>query len=252
MAQVLELLAKQALAAQAPVQAPLQPQLPYPTWMDVQEDTLSIAASGEGASFYSDLGENPAEEEPGLEVASEASALFLSSSVSALMGCAAAFLQVPWMPAAEPRWSVFRKQAMAPRPQKFPALPDFMEEVRSYWDRPASGPSVLKHAAPLASLEGADKLGQAVFSPVDSTIAALVKAPPVGGLGRDPVCPNPQCKVTETHLKRVYAAEAQETRLSNTASLLTWMVYCARPRSPVQHTAADLRSPRSSSWPEPG
>ncbi|MGH0120455.1 UNVERIFIED_CONTAM: hypothetical protein FKN15_066342 [Acipenser sinensis] len=32
---------------------------------------------------------------------------------------------------------------MAPRPQNLPAFPDFMEEVRSSWDRPDSGPSML-------------------------------------------------------------------------------------------------------------
>ncbi|MGH0157099.1 UNVERIFIED_CONTAM: hypothetical protein FKN15_038354 [Acipenser sinensis] len=70
-----------------------------------------------------------AEEEPGFEVASEASAPPLSSSVLALMGRAATFLQVPWTPAAEPCQSFFPMQAMAPHPQKFKALPDFMEEV---------------------------------------------------------------------------------------------------------------------------
>ncbi|MGH0148007.1 UNVERIFIED_CONTAM: hypothetical protein FKN15_039123 [Acipenser sinensis] len=55
---------------------------------------------------------------------------------------------------------------------------------------------------------------------------ALVKAPPVGGLARYPTCPNPQCKVTETHLKRVYAAEAQATLLSNTVSVLTAYMDC--------------------------
>ncbi|MGH0139752.1 UNVERIFIED_CONTAM: hypothetical protein FKN15_043173 [Acipenser sinensis] len=151
MAQVLELLAKQASTTLAAVPAPLQPQLPYPPssrgdqggWEEasqlVQEDMLSIVASGDGASFSSDM-------------------------------------QVTWMPAAGPFWSVFRMQAMAPRPQMFPAFPDFMEEVRSSWDRPASDPSVLKQAAPLASLESAEKLGLAGFPPVDSTIAALVKA----------------------------------------------------------------------------
>ncbi|MGH0142258.1 UNVERIFIED_CONTAM: hypothetical protein FKN15_075902 [Acipenser sinensis] len=77
-----------------------------------------------------------------------------------------------------------------PRPQQFLAFPDFMEEVCASRDCPASGPS-------------AEKLGLEGFPPVD------------------PACPNPQCKVTETHLKRVYAAEAQATRLSNTASVLT-------------------------------
>ncbi|MGH0126193.1 UNVERIFIED_CONTAM: hypothetical protein FKN15_026667 [Acipenser sinensis] len=65
--QVLELLAKQAPAAPAAVSTLLQPQLPYPPsprrdhggWDEasqlVQEDMLSIAASGDGASFSSDM-----------------------------------------------------------------------------------------------------------------------------------------------------------------------------------------------------
>ncbi|MGH0168951.1 UNVERIFIED_CONTAM: hypothetical protein FKN15_055856 [Acipenser sinensis] len=180
-------------------------------------------------------GEPPADEEPGFEVASETSAPLLCSLVSALMGRAAAFLQVPWTPAAESRRSVFRTQAMA---QKFPAFPDFMEEVRSSWDCPASGPSVLKQAAPLASLEGVENLGLAGFHPVDSTIAALVKAPPVGGLARDPACPNPQCKVTETHLKPAYVAEAQATRLSNTVSVLTAYMDVVLHKAPLPELVA--------------
>ncbi|MGH0153465.1 UNVERIFIED_CONTAM: hypothetical protein FKN15_027294 [Acipenser sinensis] len=35
------------------------------------------------------------------------------------------------------------------------------------------------------------------------------------------MCPNPQCRVTEMHLKRAYTAGAQATRLANTASVLT-------------------------------
>ncbi|MGH0127698.1 UNVERIFIED_CONTAM: hypothetical protein FKN15_021528 [Acipenser sinensis] len=88
-------------------------------------------------------------------------------------------MEVPWTPSAEPRQSIFQTQAMAPRAQKYPAFPAFMEEVRSSWDRPASAPSELKQATQLASLEGVHKLGLAGFPPVDSTIAALVKAPPL-------------------------------------------------------------------------
>ncbi|MGH0134855.1 UNVERIFIED_CONTAM: hypothetical protein FKN15_027491 [Acipenser sinensis] len=149
----------------------------------------------------------------GFEVASEASAPPLSISDSALMGRAAVFLQVPWTPAAEPHQSIFRMQAMAPRPQKFPAFPDFMEEVCSSGDRPASGSSVLKQAALLASLEGAEKLGLAGFAPVDSTITALVKAPPVGGFDRDPACLNPQCRVTVGDLRH---------RLQGTPAVNNW------------------------------
>ncbi|MGH0138979.1 UNVERIFIED_CONTAM: hypothetical protein FKN15_025377 [Acipenser sinensis] len=147
--------------------------------------------------------------------------LLAKQAPTALMGRAAAFLQVPWTPVAEPRRSVFRTQAMALHPQKFPAFSDFMEAVRSSWESPASGPSVLKQAALLAFQEGAEKLSLAGFPPVDSTIAALVKAPPVGGLARDPACPNPQCRVTEKQLKQASEVEAQATHLSNTASVLT-------------------------------
>ncbi|MGH0116145.1 UNVERIFIED_CONTAM: hypothetical protein FKN15_074786 [Acipenser sinensis] len=167
------------------------------------------------------VGEPPAEDEPGFKVASEASATPVVQLGFGTYGMRCSLPAGPWTPAAEPHRSIFRTQAMAPLPQKFPAFPDFMEEVRPSWDRPASGPSLLNQAAPLASLEGAEKLGLEGYPPVDSTITALVKAAPVGGLARDPACPNPQCKVTETHLKRACAAEVQATRLSNTASVLT-------------------------------
>ncbi|MGH0152652.1 UNVERIFIED_CONTAM: hypothetical protein FKN15_043533 [Acipenser sinensis] len=194
MAQVLELLSKQATAS-APAQARLQPQAPYPPYPQgaqegwegspqlAQEDALSIAASGDAASFSSDMqvGDTLTEEEPGSECVSEANSTLLPSSVSALIERAAAFLQVPWTPAAQPSSSVSRTQVLAPRQQCFTAFPDFVEEVRFSWDRPASAPSISKQATPLSSLEGADKLGLAGFPPVDSTIAALVRAPPVGG-----------------------------------------------------------------------
>ncbi|MGH0122639.1 UNVERIFIED_CONTAM: hypothetical protein FKN15_009674 [Acipenser sinensis] len=77
-----------------------------------------------------------------------------------------------------------------------------------------------KRAATLASMEGAEAVGLAQFPPMDSTIAALVRAPPVGGLSKDPVCPNGQCRIVEAYLKKAYAAEAQVTRLANTGGLL--------------------------------
>ncbi|MGH0119411.1 UNVERIFIED_CONTAM: hypothetical protein FKN15_022546 [Acipenser sinensis] len=65
-------------------------------------------------------------------------------------------------------------QELAPRLQCFPAFPDFVEEVRSSWDRPASATSISKQATLLSSLESANKLGLVGFPPVDSTNAALV------------------------------------------------------------------------------
>ncbi|MGH0131634.1 UNVERIFIED_CONTAM: hypothetical protein FKN15_061727 [Acipenser sinensis] len=85
----------------APTAIPPSPRGQQGGWEEasqlVQGDMLPIVASGDGASFSSDMQvggelELPADEEPGFEVASEASASPLSSSVSALMGHAAAFL----------------------------------------------------------------------------------------------------------------------------------------------------------------
>ncbi|XP_041109796.1 melanin-concentrating hormone receptor 2 [Polyodon spathula] len=77
--------------------------------------------------------------------------------------------------------------------------------------------------------KGAGALGLAEFPPVDSTIAALMQAPAAGGLPKDPACLNHlrssvgpgQCRVTEAHLKKDYAVEAQVTCLANKAGLLT-------------------------------
>ncbi|MGH0144424.1 UNVERIFIED_CONTAM: hypothetical protein FKN15_011063 [Acipenser sinensis] len=92
--------------------------------------------------------------------------------------------------APEPRRLAFRTQAALPRLQPFPVFPDFLEEVRSSWNHPALAPSVVKWAAPLASRV----LGLAEFPPVDLTITALVQGPPVGGVPKDPACPNGQWK----------------------------------------------------------
>ncbi|MGH0160113.1 UNVERIFIED_CONTAM: hypothetical protein FKN15_038933 [Acipenser sinensis] len=97
----------------------------------------------------------------------------------------------------EQRWSVLRP-AQASNPQPFPVFPDFLEEVQS------SAPSISKSTAPLAFLEGAEALGLAQFPPVYSTILSLVRALPLGGLAKDPICPNGQCRITEANLKKAY------------------------------------------------
>ncbi|MGH0131633.1 UNVERIFIED_CONTAM: hypothetical protein FKN15_061726 [Acipenser sinensis] len=160
----------------APTAIPPSPRGQQGGWEEasqlVQGDMLPIVASGDGASFSSDM-------------------------------------QVPWTPAAEPRQSVFQTQAMAPHPQKFP---DFVEEVHSSWDHPASGPSMLKQATPLSSLEGVEKLGLPGFPPVDPTIMALVKAPPVGGVARDLACPNTQKRTSSGSMHKRSRKLACQTR----------------------------------------
>ncbi|MGH0124349.1 UNVERIFIED_CONTAM: hypothetical protein FKN15_016153 [Acipenser sinensis] len=63
---------------------------------------------------------------------------------------------------------------------------------------------------------GVEKLGLAV----DSTIAALVKASPVGGLARDPACPNPHFKPAEGAVVRGPSTDngTQDHRNTNTGN----------------------------------
>ncbi|MGH0146880.1 UNVERIFIED_CONTAM: hypothetical protein FKN15_045577 [Acipenser sinensis] len=126
--------------------------------------------------------------------------------------------KVHWKAALVQRRSVVR-QVQASTPSL--VFPDFLEEVQTSCLQLASVQSVSKHAAPLAFLKGAGALDLVQFPLVDSTIVALVQAPPVGGLCKAPACPKGQCRITEAHLKNVYAAKAQVTCLVNTAGLLT-------------------------------
>ncbi|MGH0118058.1 UNVERIFIED_CONTAM: hypothetical protein FKN15_052063 [Acipenser sinensis] len=69
-------------------------------------------------------------------------------------------------------------------------FPAFLEEVQFSWHRLALAPSVSKQAA--ASLKGAGALGLVEFPPVDFTIVALVRAPPVGGVRLPRASPGPK------------------------------------------------------------
>ncbi|MGH0121524.1 UNVERIFIED_CONTAM: hypothetical protein FKN15_001499 [Acipenser sinensis] len=166
-----------------------------------EHDAMSIEASWGGDSMGRPEPEvQEMTQETGLssEFASETDTALPSSSVWVLMETASNFLQVPWKAVPEQHLSVFRS-AQAQTPQPFPVFPDFLEEVKSSWHHPA----LAKSEASLASLEGAEVMGLAQFPPVDSTIAALARAP----------------RIIESHL--AHAAEVQVTHLADTGGLLT-------------------------------
>ncbi|MGH0118131.1 UNVERIFIED_CONTAM: hypothetical protein FKN15_044433 [Acipenser sinensis] len=94
------------------------------------------------------------------------------------------------------------------------------EEVQSTWGAPASTPATSRKAAAF-NMHVASEAGLASFPPVGAAFAVLVKAPTLSGLAKDPSCPNRQCRITEAHLKKGYAAATEAVRLSNVASLLT-------------------------------
>ncbi|MGH0125071.1 UNVERIFIED_CONTAM: hypothetical protein FKN15_021499 [Acipenser sinensis] len=90
-------------------------------------------------------------------------------------------------------------------------------------------------------MQGASEAGLASFPPVDAAFAALVKTPTLSGLTKDPACPNKQCRTTEVHLKKGYAAATEAVRLSNVASLLT-VYQAALVRDLPECPSAALRS----------
>ncbi|MGH0138678.1 UNVERIFIED_CONTAM: hypothetical protein FKN15_067491 [Acipenser sinensis] len=134
---------------------------------------------------------------------------------------AARHLGVDW-PASEPtRRSLIELPSAQPLQSRvLPAFPDFIKEVQSTWGAPASTPATSRKAAAF-NMHGASEAGLALFPPVGAAFAALVKVPTLSGLAKDPSCPNKQCRITEAHLKKGYAAATEAVRLSNVASLLT-------------------------------
>ncbi|MGH0124924.1 UNVERIFIED_CONTAM: hypothetical protein FKN15_062310 [Acipenser sinensis] len=189
-----------------------------------EQDALSLAVSWDEESFLRMETQDPdltQVTDPNSELASEPEIPAPLNSVKALIERVPNFLQVLWKASSEQCMSVFRP-AQTSTPQHFPPFPDFLEEVKSSWQHPASVPSMSKSAAALASMEEAEALGLAQFPLVDSTIGTSASPPPpVRGLSKDPACPNSQCRITETHLKKAYAAKAQVTCLANTGGLLT-------------------------------
>ncbi|MGH0152154.1 UNVERIFIED_CONTAM: hypothetical protein FKN15_053526 [Acipenser sinensis] len=117
-----------------------------------------------------------------------------------------------------------------------PAFLDFIKEVQSTW-----GAQATSRKASAFTIQGASETGLASFPPVGAAFAALVKTPTLSGLTKDLACLNKQCKITEVHLKKGYAAATEAVRLSNVASLL--MVYqAALIRDPPECQSLALRT----------
>ncbi|MGH0130485.1 UNVERIFIED_CONTAM: hypothetical protein FKN15_042354 [Acipenser sinensis] len=118
-----------------------------------------------------------------------------SSSVRALMERATNFLQVPWKVSSGLKADF--------DPPAFSSFPGF------------SGGGQILLATPGLSAQRVQECSRTCLH------AGCRGGRAVGGLSKDPVCPNGQCGITEAHLKKAYAAEAQVTCLANTGGLLT-------------------------------
>ncbi|MGH0118459.1 UNVERIFIED_CONTAM: hypothetical protein FKN15_054311 [Acipenser sinensis] len=200
-----------------------QPVVPPPVPHDQPQEVWDVDAVSRDASDTEPLFEEGTEP----EVASQHSeqddheVLDTNNSMWSVVERAARHLGVDW-PASEPtRRSLFELPSAQPLQSRIlPAFPDFIKEVQSTWGAPASTPATSRKASAF-NMHGASEAGLASFTPVGAAIAALVKAPTLSGLAKDPSCPNRQCRITEAHLKNGYAAATEAVRLSNVASLLT-------------------------------
>ncbi|MGH0116180.1 UNVERIFIED_CONTAM: hypothetical protein FKN15_074821 [Acipenser sinensis] len=136
---------------------------------------------------------------------------------------AARHLGVDW-PASEPtRCSLFELPSAQPSPFSLGYCQHSLTLLRrcSPLGEPRPPPLQLLARLRPSTMHGASEAGLASFPPVGAAFAALVKAPTLSGLAKDPSCPNRQCRITEAHLKKGYAAATEVVRLSNVASLLT-------------------------------
>ena len=200
-------------------QPTVPPPVPYSQPQEVEWDADAVSRDASDA--------DPLFEDTEPEVASQHSGqddpevLDTNDPIWSVVERAARHLGVDW-PASEPiRRSLFElPSAHTLQSRILPAFPDFIKEVQSTWGAPASTPATSRKAAAF-NMHGASEAGLASFPPVGAAFAALVKAPTLSGLAKDPSCPNRQCRITEAHLKKGYAAATEAVRLSNVASLLT-------------------------------
>ncbi|MGH0121573.1 UNVERIFIED_CONTAM: hypothetical protein FKN15_040700 [Acipenser sinensis] len=163
-----------------------------------EQDALSLAASWDEESFLRKETQDPDLTQvtaPSSKLASEPEIPAPSSSVRALMERATNFLQVPWKVSSGLKADF--------DPPAFSSFPGF------------SGGGQILLATPGLSAQHVQECSRTCLH------AGCRGGRAVGGLSKDPVCPNGQCRITEAHLKKAYAAKAQVTRLTNTGGLLT-------------------------------
>ncbi|MGH0186466.1 UNVERIFIED_CONTAM: hypothetical protein FKN15_021608 [Acipenser sinensis] len=216
----------------APVAAP--PVQPQGTW-DADAVSRDVSDVLEGESIEAEVASQHSEQNIELEV------LDTDEPMWSVVERATRHLGIEWPMAELPRRSLFESPSAQPHQSRMlPAFPDFVKEVQSTWGAPASAPATSRNASAF-SMQGASEAGLASFPPVDAAFAALVKTPTLSGLTKDPACSNKQCRITEVHLKKGFAAATEAVRLSNVASLLT-VYQVAFIRDLPEYPSAALRS----------
>ncbi|MGH0118165.1 UNVERIFIED_CONTAM: hypothetical protein FKN15_044467 [Acipenser sinensis] len=188
--------------------------LPHPLPIPVaQQDAWDVDAISRDASEGEPLhGEDSVEAELTSHHSESEMEVGVDDSLWSLVERATRHLGIQWPAAEQPRGSLFESPFGT---RMLLAFPDFIKEVQSTWETPASAPATSRKAASF-TMQGASEAGLASFPPVGAAFTALVKS--LSGLAKDPTCPNKQCRTTEVHLKRGYSAATEAVRLSNLAN----------------------------------
>ena len=84
------------------------------------------------------------------------------------------------------------------------------------WQHPEAATPPMRQWAQFANINGADEVGFGAYPAMDDSIAALVLLP-TALVGKDPSCPNKQCRTTDKWLKRPYEHYIRSGAVSNGA-----------------------------------
>ncbi|XP_066547654.1 uncharacterized protein LOC136714203 [Amia ocellicauda] len=145
-------------------------------------------------------------------------------------------LQLPWPSDPAQLCSRFERGQHSQQPTRL--LPYLLEELRAVWDH---APALARRGEAYARTQGMAEAGLVEFPQVNSTIPTLVSLPLLSAQPCNLTCPNRECHVTETLLRRAYKTGAQAARLRNTESLLA--LYLSQLAEPSEHHSASPTPP---------
>ncbi|MGH0136188.1 UNVERIFIED_CONTAM: hypothetical protein FKN15_059851 [Acipenser sinensis] len=157
--------------------------LPQPLPIPVaQQDAWDVDAISRDASEGEPLhGEDSVEAELTSHHSESEMEMGVDDSLWSLVERATRHLGIQWPAAEQPMRSLFESPlAQGLQSRMVPAFPDFIKEVQSTWETPASALATSRKAAAF-TMQGASEAGLASFPPVGAAFTALLKSPTLSG-----------------------------------------------------------------------
>lgn len=180
---------------------------------DTDVDVVSLFPSDEESVLTAGQGSPVAETTPG------ASELPAVPQLQEVLGRAATALDLTLPEDTHPPPSRFEENVSQPASARVPLLPDFETLILAQFGTPAAPRRWSSVSRRLANVSGAGRIGCDRPPPLDQSLAGLV-SPASSALGRAS-CPSRNCRTMDSLLLRVHSAFAVQTKLANTAAILT-------------------------------